>query len=193
MSMKKLVFLFVAIAMITVAAQAQVTVKGSKFTDNWSLTLKGGAVSPFQNYAFWPSARGIWGAELRKQVTSVIGLGVEGEWTVKTSSWNKQYSVWGGHSSNIFDHQLVGAFGTVNFANWFGGYKGEPRAFEVIGIYGLGWGHAFGWPSKVNQLTSIQNKKLAKSRWLQTVKIYCLTVLKARCLKPRYLVGPLSA
>ena len=47
--------------------------------------------------------------------------------------------------------------------------------------------------TKVNQLTSIQNKKLAKSRWLQTVKIYCLTVLKARCLKPRYLVGPLSA
>ncbi|MBR1881671.1 MAG: OmpA family protein [Muribaculaceae bacterium] len=147
MSMKKLVFLFVAIAMITVAAQAQVTVKGSKFTDNWSLTLKGGAVSPFQNYAFWPSARGIWGAELRKQVTSVIGLGVEGEWTVNTSSWNKQYSVWGGHSSNIFDHQLVGAFGTVNFANWFGGYKGEPRSLEVEGVLGSGWWHGYKTPT----------------------------------------------
>ena len=29
------------------AANAQVTVEGSKFSDNWSLTLKGGVVSPF--------------------------------------------------------------------------------------------------------------------------------------------------
>ena len=140
--MKKFVIMM-AIVMAATAAQAQVTVKGSKFTDNWSLTLKGGAVSPFQHYAFWPAARGIWGVELRKQVTSVIGLGVEGEWTINTSSWNKQYSVWGPHSKNIFDHQLVGAFGTINFANWFGGYKGVPRTLEVEGVLGAGWWHGY--------------------------------------------------
>lgn len=132
-----------AIVMAAVAAQSQVTVQGSKFTDNWSLTLKGGAVSPFQHYAFWPSARGIWGAELRKQITPVLGMGVEGEWTVNTSSWNKEGSVWAPHSKNIFDHQLVGAFGTLNFANIFGGYKGMPRALEVEGVLGAGWWHAY--------------------------------------------------
>ena len=32
---------------------------------------------------------------------------------------------------------------TVNFSNWFGGYKGEPRAFEIIGLYGFGWERTF--------------------------------------------------
>ena len=33
--------------------------------------------------------------------------------------------------------------GTVNLSNWFGGYKGTPRLFEVTALYGLGWGHSF--------------------------------------------------
>ena len=41
------------------AAQAQVTLEGTKLTDNVSFTLKGGAVSPFQHYAFFKNARGM--------------------------------------------------------------------------------------------------------------------------------------
>ena len=78
--MKKII-LFAAILCGMGAAQAQSVghVYGNKATDNWSFTLKGGAVSPFQHYAFFKNARGIFGAELRKQVTPVLGLGVEGE------------------------------------------------------------------------------------------------------------------
>ena len=65
--MKKILLLAVA-AMTLSAASAQVTVQGSKFTDNLSVTLKGGIVSPFQHYAFWKSARPVAGIELRKQV-----------------------------------------------------------------------------------------------------------------------------
>ena len=82
--MKKLL-LIAALAAGTIGASAQVTVAGSKFTDNWSFTLKGGAVTPLKNHSFIKSARGIVGAELRKQVTPCLGLGVEGEWTVNTS------------------------------------------------------------------------------------------------------------
>ena len=32
----------------------------------------------------------------------------------------------------------------MNLSNWFGGYKGQPRPFEVIAVAGLGWGHLFG-------------------------------------------------
>ena len=141
--MKKII-LAAAIMFGCVAAQAQVTVEGSKFSDNWSFTLKGGGVAPFQHYAFWKSMRGVAGVELRKQVTSVWGIGVEGEWSFNTSSWTKApANVWGDHSANIVDHQLVGLFNTINFSNWFGGYKGEPRALELEGVLGAGWWHAY--------------------------------------------------
>ena len=38
----------------------------------------------------------------------------------------------------------VSLLGTVNFSNWIGGYPGEPRVFEVVGLYGFGWAHVFG-------------------------------------------------
>ena len=144
--MKKILLLAVA-AMTLSAASAQVTVKGSKFYDNISVTLKGGMVSPYQHYAFWKSARAVAGLEIRKQVTPVLGLGIEGEWSINTSSWQKPYgehpSVWGFHSKNIFDHQLVGAFGTVSLTNLLLGYLGVPRTLDVEAVAGLGWWHAY--------------------------------------------------
>ena len=134
--MKK-VILLAALAMGAVASQAQTTVAGSKFTDNWSFTLKGGMVSPMENFGFFKAARGIAGAELRKQITPVFGLGVEGEWTVNTSSWG------GLKSANVFDHQYVGVFGTINFMNAFGGYTGAPRVFEIEAVAGTGWLHSY--------------------------------------------------
>ena len=35
-------------------------------------------------------------------------------------------------------------------SNWFGGYKGEPYAFEIVGIAGLGWGHLFGHSPEIS-------------------------------------------
>lgn len=147
--MKK-ILLAAALIASCVASQAQVTVQGSKFSDNWSLTLKGGGIAPYQHYKFWPSMRGIAGLELRKQVTSVLGVGLEGEWTVNTSSWNTdaRHNVYGPHSKNVFDHQFVGLFNTVNFTNWFLGYNGSPRTLEVEAVLGAGWWHAY-QPSSV--------------------------------------------
>ncbi len=144
--MKKIILLAVA-AMTMSAAMAQVTVQGNKFYDNISVTLKGGMVSPYQHYAFWKNARGVAGIELRKQVTPVLGLGVEGEWSFNTSSWTKSYgehpSVWGPHSKNIVDHQLVGGFGTVSLTNLLLGYLGIPRTLDLEAVAGLGWWHAY--------------------------------------------------
>ena len=144
--MKK--FLLLAVAAMTLsAASAQVTVEGSRLFDNISVTLKGGIVSPFQHYSFWKAARGVAGLELRKQITPVWGLGVEGEWSINTSSWTKGYgehtSVWGPHSNTIIDHQLVGAFGTVNLSNLLLGYPGIRRTLDVEAVLGAGWWHAY--------------------------------------------------
>lgn len=137
--MKKAILL-AAMALSVVGSSAQTTVAGSKFTDNWSFTLKGGAVMSSKSVAdngFWDNARGIVGAELRKQITPVFGLGVEGEWTINTSSWA------GYRSGNWFDHQYVGVFGAVNLMNAFAGYTGAPRLFELEVVGGTGWLHAY--------------------------------------------------
>lgn len=134
--MKKLI-LMAALALGVVSAQAQVTVEGSKFTDNWSFGLKGGMVTPMTHHAFFGNARGIVGAELKKQITPTFGLGVEGEWSVNTSSWMDF------KSCNTFDHQYVGAFGSINLMNAFAGYKGAPRTFEMELVAGAGWLHAY--------------------------------------------------
>ena len=139
--MKKII-LTLALLMGVFAAQAQ-SLEPNKFFDNISVTLKGGAIMPFQGYAFWPSARGIFGLEIKKQLTPVFGLGVEGEATINTTSWEKDPNFWGPKSPNIIDHTLAGMFGTVNLSNLFGGYKGKPRVFEIEGVFGAGWLHAF--------------------------------------------------
>ena len=139
--MKKII-LTLALLMGVCAAQAQ-SLEQNKFFDNMSVTLKGGAIMPFQGYAFWPSARGIFGLEIKKQLTPVFGLGVEGEATINTTSWEKPDKYWGPKSPNIIDHTMAGMFGTVNLSNLFGGYKGKPRVFELEGVIGAGWLHAF--------------------------------------------------
>ncbi|MBO5779886.1 MAG: OmpA family protein [Muribaculaceae bacterium] len=134
--MKK-ILLIAVLALGAITASAQGSVDGRKFSDNWSIGLKGGAVSPMKGYAFWPNSRGMFGLELRKQLTPVFGLGVEGEWSVNTSSWTPLKSV------NTLDHQYVGVFGTVNLMNAFGGYKGTPRLFEIEAVAGTGWLHSY--------------------------------------------------
>ena len=68
-----------ALAVAALGAQAATTVEGSKFTDNWSVTLKGGGVmstgiASHSSYRPMLESRGIIGLELRKQLTPVFGL-----------------------------------------------------------------------------------------------------------------------
>jgi outer membrane protein OmpA-like peptidoglycan-associated protein len=44
----------------------------------------------------------------------------------------------------IVDAINVDILGTFNLSNAFGGYKGEPRPFEVIGLIGGGYSHTYG-------------------------------------------------
>jgi outer membrane protein OmpA-like peptidoglycan-associated protein len=134
--MKK-ILLSIALATACLFGNAQ-AIEQSNFTDNWSVELKGGVVTPLSHSAFWENMRGVVGVELRKQITPVTGLGIEGEWTVNTSSLKQ-----GLYSANVFDHQLVGLFGTSNLMNLFGGYRGEPRVFEIETVVGAGWLHSY--------------------------------------------------
>ncbi len=135
--MKKFILVAaIALGFGAMSSQAQ-TVLESKFFDNWSFTLKGGMTSPLKGHGFWGNSRGIAGVELRKQITPIFGLGVEGEATVNTSSWKAD------KSANMFDDMYVGVFGTINLNNLFAGYAGAPRFFEIEAVAGTGWLHSF--------------------------------------------------
>ncbi|CAK7030142.1 MAG: Outer membrane protein 41 [Parabacteroides sp.] len=126
--------LVLALCIVTwTATNAQELIKGSKFTDNWSVGINVGGVSPlsFPN-SFFEDMRATMGFEVNKQLTPVFGLGLQGMWSVNTSS-----------SSTAFDHSNISALGRVNMSNLICGYKGVPRLFEVETVFGIGWIHSY--------------------------------------------------
>lgn len=133
--MKK-VILLAAVAFGVMSAQAQQAVEVPKLTDNLSVTVKGGLIAPMSGgYDFIDDMRGIFGAEFRKQVTPVYGIGVEGDFSLKTGSLAK-------YSGTNINHLYVGLFGTANLFNLIDGYKAD-RKFDVETVVGAGWLHAF--------------------------------------------------
>lgn len=129
--MKKIFTLFtLGAAMLT--ASAQQPVQSHKFFDNWSIGVYGGAVTPTTRSLF-SHTRGVAGLELTKQITPVFGLGVQSTMGFNTTG-----------SYTAVDNVNSLLLGKVNFTNWFCGYKGEPRLFEVEGVGGIGFNRYFG-------------------------------------------------
>ena len=94
------------------------------------------------------------GLRIGRWFTPVFGLAAEGN--VYFNDHCKPYMP---QSKTLARYMNVGLIGTVNLSNWFAGYKGEPRLFEVVPVFGFGWGHTFGTAAgdnekELNALTS---------------------------------------
>ena len=137
--MKKLLLLF-AVATMAVSAQAQ-TVTESKTFDNFYVGINGGVATKATGHAWLKGLNPNAGLRIGRWFTPVFGLAVESNAYFS----NKPYKSTG----TVVRFLNTSLLGTVNFSNWFGGYKGEPRCFEVVGLYGLGWGHLFGTPERL--------------------------------------------
>lgn len=151
--MKKLILSLAAVA-LTASVSAQ-TVEESKTFDNIYVGINGGVATYTKAHGWMSSLNPNLGIRIGRYFTPVFGLAVESNVYLS----NKNLIEPG-------DRKSIGTFvrsmntsllGTVNLSNWFGGYQGTPRAFEVSAVGGLGWGHVFGHPScdyKDNTLTS---------------------------------------
>ena len=129
--MKKSIILL-AFVLGAFTANAQSVVEGTKFTDNWSVEVNAGAITPLTHNAFFKSMRPGFGVGFSKQLTPIFGLGFQGMGYINTTS-----------SKTAFDASDVSLLGKVNLMNLFASYQGEPRLFEVEAVAGMGWLHYY--------------------------------------------------
>ncbi len=142
--MKKLGLLFAAAAM-AVSVNAQ-TVTESKTFDNFYIGINGGAQVKTTGASWMNNLNSNAGLRIGRWFTPVFGLAAEGNVYFNDHCMPE--------SKTVARYMNVGLIGTVNLSNWFAGYQGEPRLFEVVPVFGFGWGHTFGTEENCNALTS---------------------------------------
>ena len=148
--MKKLVLMLAAASMAaSVSAQ---TVSESKTFDNIYVGINGGVATKTTGHKWLSDLDPNAGIRVGRYFTPVFGLAVEGNAYFSNKPW--------GSTGTVVRATNVSLLGTVNLSNWFGGYQGEPRTFEVSALYGLGWGHVFTNNKEVKNLTSEQRNRM---------------------------------
>ena len=123
-----------AVAALSAQTMSAQTVEESKNFDNWYIGINGGVQAPAKNFKVLKNLNPAVGLRLGRWFTPAVGFAIEGQ----TFLGDKPVD-----SDGTFKGLNLEAMGTLNFSNWLGGYPGEPRAFEVYGLVGIGWGHAF--------------------------------------------------
>ena len=141
-----------AAGMMAASVNAQnTTITANKGGDNWYMGVNVGVATPqqkFGDYGFMKGFAPKVGVRVGKNLTTVFGLAADVDLYFLSKEDSK--SMMG--TKTFIDNMNVDLMGTFNLSNLFAGYKGEPRAFEVIGLAGLGWSHAFGQATKVNAI-----------------------------------------
>ena len=133
--MKKITLVLIAMFGMTMAASAQYT--GHKFFDNWSIGVEGGTST---NLMDWDTPNGgVVGINFTKGITPVVSFEFQLQAGIDDDpNWNWKYN-----SSNVIDNATIMGNTKINLMNWFGGYKGAPRLFEIQARGGFGYTRFF--------------------------------------------------
>lgn len=135
--MKKKMMMLAVAAMVTTSVSAQNALEDSKTFDNWYIGINGGVSSRLKpNDAFFSNVNPHTGLRLGRYWTPVVGWAVEGDFFFRDKAFDAS-------DQNGLKALNVDLLGTLNLSNWFGGYKGEPRPFEIVAVGGLGWNYIF--------------------------------------------------
>lgn len=133
--MKKSILMMAFAALGVQAVQAQ-TVVESKNADNWYVGVLGGIDSKTTHNQVLKNLNEHAGLRVGRYFTPVVGLAVEGDAFFNDKKF--------GNSKTAVKAVNVDLLGTLNFTNWFCGYAGQPRTFELYAVAGAGWNHILG-------------------------------------------------
>ena len=134
--MKKIIFMMIALFSMAISANAQNYANysgSSKFTDNVSVTLGGGVVTPMEDFFTNGSTTPIVVLGVDKFVNPWLGVGVEGRTSIGIGDNYNPHTA--------FDYVNVSTYLKVNVLNMIK-FNGQRRVFEPVLFGGLGWGHA---------------------------------------------------
>lgn len=145
MKMKRIIMGLAMVASASVA-NAQVSVEGSKLTDNWSVGIQGGVYQPTAGQSIFKDNRAALNIDIQKQITPIFGLGVNYLVGINDNNANsKSHLFYKKGAKTAFDFGNLGLNGLFNLTNMFAGYKGTPRTFEVVARTGFGLNSEFGF------------------------------------------------
>lgn len=146
--------------MAAVAVSASVFAQGTaivsnKAGDNIYIGANFGVSTPLKGYRVLGNLTPELGIRFGKNFTTVFGVAIDADMHFASSP--KDYNLYGEYyrldTKTFVDNTNISLLGTANLSNLFGGYKGEPRSFELIALGGFGWGHRYG-NSELEALTS---------------------------------------
>jgi len=135
-------------------ASAQTVEESKTFFDNWYVGVNVGENFKTTHTKVFSNLNPSAGLRVGRYLTPVFGLAVEGE--VYFNNKGSEQRPLGTFVKGL----NLSVLGTTNLTNWFCGYKGTPRTFEVSAIYGLGWGHSFGTKNAPRYDKNILTSKL---------------------------------
>ena len=147
--MKK-ILLMLALFSAVVTANAQTATENSNVFDNVGVGVTAGVSAPLDFNSGFPLNTN-WGLKITKDITPVIGFQIEGLAVLNDNHFSDL--------KTAVKATNVSLNGALNLSNFFWGYKGTPRAFEVSAVTGLGWLHA--WNTSENSLTAKTGLDLA--------------------------------
>lgn len=140
--MKK-ILLMLALFSAVVTANAQIATENSNAFDNVGAGITAGVSTPLDFNSVFPLNTNV-GLKITKDITPVIGFQIEGLAVLNDNHFSDL--------KTAVKATNVGLNGALNLSNFFWGYKGTPRVFEVSTVAGLGWLHA--WNTSENSLTA---------------------------------------
>ena len=137
--MKK-IFAILAVCAVCVSASAQQPVyEKGKFFDNWSIGADGGINTNLYN---WHKGGGVLGVQLTKAINPVVSFEFSTQLGLDDIAWKGDANSWAISSPYNKKHiSTINAIAStkINLMNWIGGYKCEPRLFEVQARGGVGY------------------------------------------------------
>lgn len=147
--MKK-ILLMLALFSAVATANAQIATENSNAFDNVGVGVTAGVSTPLDFNSVFPLNTNV-GLKITKDITPVIGFQIEGLAVLNDNHFSDL--------KTAVKATNVGLNGALNLSNFFWGYKGIPRVFEVSTVAGLGWLHT--WNTSENSLTAKTGLDLA--------------------------------